>query len=78
MATEIPLPFLIPKAVEAVINRPPKGRLVSKFMTRRQKRQALAGANTIDNLVRLYQLKEKGILTSEEFADLKEKMMARI
>ena len=52
--------------------------LVSKLVARQQKRQAEADANTIDNLERLYQLKEKGILTEEEFAELKEKMKARI
>ena len=52
--------------------------LVSKLVARQQKRQALADANTIDNLARLHQLKEKGILTEEEFNELKEKMKARI
>lgn len=54
------------------------GWLVGKLVARRQKRQAEADANTIDNLARLHQLKEKGILTEEEFAELKEKMKARI
>lgn len=54
------------------------GWLVGKLVARQQKKQALADADTIDNLARLYQLKEKGILTSEEFAELKEKMKARI
>ena len=52
--------------------------LVSKLVARQQKRQAAADANTIDNLARLHQLKEKGILTEEEFNELKEKMKARI
>ena len=52
--------------------------LVSKLVARQQKRQAEADANTIDNLARLHQLKEKGVLTEEEFAELKEKMKARI
>ena len=52
--------------------------LVSKLIARQQKRQAEADANTIDNLARLHQLKEKGVLTEEEFAELKEKMKARI
>ena len=52
--------------------------LVSKLVARQQKRQAAADADTIDNLERLYQLKEKGILTDEEFTELKEKMKARI
>lgn len=52
--------------------------LVSKLVARQQKRQAAADADAIDNLERLHQLKEKGILTDEEFAELKEKMKARI
>ena len=52
--------------------------LVSKLVARQQKRQALADADTIDNLARLFQLKEKGILTEEEFAELKEKLKTRI
>lgn len=52
--------------------------LVSKPVARQQKRQAEADANTIDNLARLHQMKEKGILTEEEFNKLKEKMKARI
>ena len=52
--------------------------LVSKLVTRQQKRQVAAEADAIDNLERLYQLKEKGILTNEEFAELKEKLKARI
>lgn len=52
--------------------------LVSKLVARQQKRQAEADANTIDNLDRLHRLKEKGILTNEEFAELKEKLKARI
>ena len=52
--------------------------LVSKLVARQQKRQALADADTIDNLAQLHQLKEKGVLTPEEFVELKEKMKARI
>ena len=52
--------------------------LVSKLVARQQKRQALADADTIDNLERLHKLKEKGILTNEEFATLKEKLMGQI
>lgn len=54
------------------------GWLVSKLVARQRRRQALVDADTIDNLARLHQLKEKGILTSEEFAELKEKLKARI
>lgn len=47
--------------------------LVGKLVARQQKRQAVADANTIDNLERLHQLKEKGILTDEEFAEQKKR-----
>lgn len=54
------------------------GWLVSKIIARQQKRQAEADANTIDNLERLHQLKEKGVLTKEEFEELKDRMKAKI
>ena len=54
------------------------GWLVGKIIARQQKRQAEADANTIDNLSRLYQLKEKGVLSQEEFEELKERMKAKI
>ena len=54
------------------------GWLVSKIIARQQKHRALADADTIDNLERLHKLKEKGILTNEEFATLKEKLMGQI
>ena len=52
--------------------------LVNKLVARQQKRQAEADANAIDNLERLHQLKEKGVLTEEEFEELKERMKAKI
>ena len=52
--------------------------LVSKLVAQQQKRRALEDADTIDNLERLHKLKEKGILTNEEFATLKEKLMGQI
>ena len=52
--------------------------LVSKLVARQQKRQAEADANTIDNLERLHQLKEKGVLTKEEFEELKDRMKVKI
>ena len=54
------------------------GWLVGKIIARQQKRQAEEDANTIDNLSRLYQLKEKGVLSQEEFEELKERMKAKI
>ena len=52
--------------------------LVSELVARQQKRQAAADANTIDNLDRLYQLKVKGVLSDDEFEELKERMKAKI
>ena len=52
--------------------------LMSKLVARQQKRQAEADANTIDNLERLHQLKEKGVLTQEEFEELKDRMKEKI
>ena len=52
--------------------------LVSKLLARQQKRQAAADANTIDNLDPLYQLKVKGVLSDDEFEELKERMKAKI
>lgn len=52
--------------------------LVSKLVARQQKRQAESDANTIDNLDRLYQLKVKGVLSDDEFEELKERMKAKI
>ena len=54
------------------------GWLVSKLITRQLKRQAEADANTIDNLNRLYQLMEKGVLTQEEFDEMKGRMKEKI
>ena len=52
--------------------------LVRKLVARQQKRQAVADADAISNLERLHQLKEKGVLTEEEFVQLKEKIKERI
>ena len=52
--------------------------LASKLGAWKQKRQTVVEADAIDNLERLHQLKEKGILSNEEFAELKEKLKARI
>ena len=52
--------------------------LVSKLVVRQQKRQAKADADTIENLERLYRQKEKGVLTEEEFGELREKLKENI
>ena len=54
------------------------GWLMDKLIARRQKKQAAADANALDNLDRLYQLKQKGALTGEEFEELKQRLKARI
>lgn len=36
------------------------------------------GSDAIDNLQRLYRLKERGVITEEEFLELKEKVKANI
>ena len=52
--------------------------LANKLVAWQKKHQAEADADAIGNLVRLHQLKENGILTEEEFTELKEKLKARI
>ena len=54
------------------------GWLANRYLSKKKKRQAVADANTIDNLERLHQLKEKGVLTNEEFEELKDRMKAKI
>ena len=53
-------------------------KVVDWYEDRRMKRRIKYGADAIDNLQRLYRLKERGILTEDEFAELKEKMKAKI
>ena len=48
--------------------------LIGKYVDRQRKRQAEADADTINNLARLYQLKKDGVLTAEEFAELKPRL----
>ena len=52
--------------------------LVHKYVDRQRKHQVEADADTINNLARLYQLKKDGVLTAEEFDELKERMKSRI
>ena len=54
------------------------GWLAAKIAARQQKRLAETAADAINNLSRLYQLKKEGVLTQEEFDELKERMKARI
>ena len=52
--------------------------LVHKYVDRQQKRLAESTADAINNLSRLYQLKKEGVLTDQEFAELKERIKERI
>ena len=52
--------------------------IADKLEAHQRRRRARHGADAIDNLERLHKLKEKGILTNEEFAALKEKLMGQI
>ena len=52
--------------------------IVDKLEAHQRKRRARQGADAIENLERLYKLKEKGVLTEEEFTELKEKIKEQI
>ena len=52
--------------------------LTEKILARHQKRQADADANTLNNIERLYHLKEQGILTEEEYQTLKDRLKTHI
>ena len=54
------------------------GWLAEKLIARQRKRRAEADADAIENLNRLYQLKEKGVLTQEEFDEMKERIKEKI
>ena len=53
-------------------------RIADWFEDKKSKHRARKGADAIDNLQRLYRLKERGILTEDEFTELKEKLKANI
>ena len=44
----------------------------------KRKHRSKKGADAIDNLQRLYRLKERGIISEDEFAELKEKLKSQI
>ena len=52
--------------------------IADKLEEHQRKHRARHGADAIDNLERLHKLKEKGVLTEEEFAELKEKLKENI
>ena len=52
--------------------------LSDKIEERRRKKRAKNGADAIDNLERLYRLKERGAISEEDFNELKEKLKEQI
>ena len=52
--------------------------LMRKYIARQEKRMAEQQADTINNLARLYELKERGALSKEEYAELKARLLVHI
>jgi len=52
--------------------------LSDKIEERRRKKRARNGVDAIDNLERLYRLKERGAISEEDFNELKEKLKKQI
>ena len=52
--------------------------LSDKIEKRRRKKRARNGVDAIDNLERLYRLKERGAISEEDFQELKEKLKKQI
>lgn len=52
--------------------------LAEKLEKRRRKKHAKYGVDAIDNIERLYQLKKQGIISEEDFQELKEKLKNQI
>lgn len=53
-------------------------KIVDWYEDKKMRRRTKAGADAIDNLQRLYRLKERGVITEEEFIELKEKIKTNI
>ena len=49
-----------------------------RIKERRRKKRARTGVNSIDNPERLHRLKEKGVLSEDEFSELKETLKKQI
>ena len=49
-----------------------------KIEERRRKKRAKKGSDAIDNLERLYRLKERGVISEEDFQELKEELKKQI
>ena len=52
--------------------------LADKIEDRRRKKRNRNGVDVIDNLERLHRFKERGVISEEDFQELKEKMKKRI
>ena len=52
--------------------------LSNKIEKRRLKKRARIGVDAIDNLERLYRLKDRGAISEEDFNELKEKLKKQI
>lgn len=52
--------------------------LTDKIEAHRRKKRAKTDADAIDNLERLYRLKERGVISEEEFQELKNKLKQHI
>ena len=53
-------------------------RIVDWYEDKKLKRSTKAGSDAIDNLQRIYRLKEKGVISEDEFLELKEKLKKHI
>ncbi len=53
-------------------------KIVDWYEDKKMKHRTKAGADAIDNLQRLHRLKEQGVITEEEFIELKEKLKKHI
>ena len=53
-------------------------RIADWFEEKKRNHRVKKGSDAIDNLQRLYRLKERGVITEEEFLELKEKVKANI
>lgn len=53
-------------------------RVSDKFEKHRRKKKGKADADAIDNLERLYRLKERGAINDSDFEELKEKIKKQI
>ena len=53
-------------------------RIADWIEDKKMKRRSKKDADSIDNLQRLYRLKERGAISEEEYAELKEKLKSQI